>query len=139
MIGDEPNYHLGLTRVDRTPKLAFHTVDLLTDLLDAGRLNVADSELHVTVTAGAAAALHHHLFVRPDGGQVLIIWDKQNTPTLDVSLARPGGQAMEYTLDGRPVRYPRYDGRTLRRLRLVAGHPRIFEIAPSAQQDPASR
>jgi polysaccharide biosynthesis protein PslG len=139
VIGDEPNYHLGLTRADRTPKLAFHAVDLLTDLLDVGRLTVADAELGVTVTAGAAAALHHHLFVRPDGGQVLIVWDKRGTPTLDVALGRPGGQATEYTLDGRPIRYPRFDGRTLRRLRLAAGHPRIFEIAPPSRRGPASR
>ncbi len=139
VIGDEPNYHLGLTRQDRTPKLAFHTVDLLTDLLDAGRLTVADAELSVSVTAGRAADLHHHLFVRPDGRQVLIAWEKRGSPTLDVSLTRPGSRATEYTLDGRPVPYPRFDGRTLRRLRLIAGHPRILEILPPTHVDSAPR
>jgi hypothetical protein len=139
VIGDEPNYHLGLTRQDRAPKLAFHTVGLLMDLLDVGRLTVADAELSVSVTAGTAGSLHHHLFVRPDGRQVLIAWDKRGGPTLDVSLARPGNRATEYTLDGRPVPYPRFDGRTLRRLRLVAGHPRIVEILPSERADPAPR
>jgi polysaccharide biosynthesis protein PslG len=137
--GDEPNKHLGLTRQDRAPKLAFHTVDLLTDLLDVGRLTVADAELSVSVTAGSTGSLHHHLFVRPDGRQVLIAWDKRGGPALDVSLARRGSRATEYTLDGRPVPYPRFDGRTLRRLRLVAGHPRILEILPPEHADPAAR
>ena len=139
VIGDEPNYHLGLARQDRTPKLAFHTVDLLTDLLDVGRLTIADAELSVRVTAGRAADLHHHLFVRPDGRQVLIAWEKRGSPTLDVSLTRPGSRGTEYTLDGRPVPYPRFDGRTLRRLRLIAGHPRILEILPPSHADSAPR
>jgi hypothetical protein len=36
----------------------------------------------------------------------------------------------EYTLDGRAVPFPQFDGRTLRRVRLVPGHVRIFDIAP---------
>lgn len=114
-------------------------MDLLTDLLDVGRLTVADAELSVSVTAGSTGSLHHHLFVRPDGRQVLIAWDKRGGPALDVSLARRGSRATEYTLDGRPVPYPRFDGRTLRRLRLVAGHPRILEILPPEHADPAAR
>ena len=44
VIGDAPNYHLGLTRADRTKKLAFYTVDLLTDLLDTGTLMVVQHQ-----------------------------------------------------------------------------------------------
>ena len=131
MVGDEPTHQPGLTRRDRTPKLAFHTVALLTDLLDVGRLTVADDELRVAVTAGAEVALHHHLFVRPDGRQVLIAWYKRGSPTLDITLRRAGRGVTEYTLDGRPVPYPRFDGRTLRRVRLATGHPRIFDIEPA--------
>lgn len=136
VIGGTPNYHLGLTRVDRTPKLAFHTVDLLTDLLDVGRLTVADGELGVRVSAGRAGALHHHLFVRPDGRQVLIVWDKHGAPTLDISLTRPGARVTEYTLDGRAVPFPQFDGRGLRRVRLALGHVRIFDIAPRGAEGP---
>jgi hypothetical protein len=131
VIGDAPNYHLGLTRPDRTPKLAFHTVNLLTDLLDTGRLTVADGELDVRVSAGTAGALYHHLFVRPDGRQILIVWDKRSGPALDVTLARRGSRVTEYTLDGRAVPFPQFDGRTLRRVRLTSGHVRIFDIAPA--------
>jgi hypothetical protein len=133
VIGDEPNYHLGLTRRDRTPKLAFHTVDLLTDLLDVGRLTVADAELAVRVTAGAIGSLHHHLFVRPDARQVLIVWDKRGSPSLELTLARRGSRATEYTLDGRPVPFHQFDGTTLRRVRLVPGHVRIFEITAAGE------
>jgi polysaccharide biosynthesis protein PslG len=129
-LGDSLRYHLGLTRRDRTPKLAFHTVDLLTDLLDVGRLTVADGELGVRITAGVAAALHHHLFVRPDGRQVLIVWDKLGTPALEITLTRRGTRVTEYTLDGRSVPFLQFDGRTLRRVRLARGHVRIFDIAP---------
>ena len=135
-IVDSPNYHLGLTQRDRTPKLAFHTVDLLTDLLDVGRLTVADGELGVRVSAGTAVALYHHLFVRPDGRQVLIVWDKRGAPALDLTLARRGARVTEYTLDGRPVPFPQFDGRTLRRVRLAPGHVRIFDIAPQGGEAP---
>ncbi len=141
-LADPHVRHLGiyairdLRRRDGTPKLAFHTVDLRTDLLDAGRLTVADAELDVRVTAGTAAALYHHLFVRPDGRQVLLAWDRRGSPALDITLARRGARVTEYTLDGRPISFPRFDGRTLRRVRLVAGHARIFEIAPPGGEVP---
>jgi hypothetical protein len=130
VIGDAPNYHLGLTRVDRTRKLAFHTVDLLTDLLDVGTLTVADGELTTAVTAGSAGSLHRHLFVRPDGRQVLFLWDRSGSPTLQVALARPGSTVTEYALDGTPSRYAPFDGRTLRDVRLEPGAVRMFEVAP---------
>lgn len=136
VIGDRPNRHFGLTRADRTRKLAFRTVALLTDLLDVGRLTVADPELGVRVTAGAPAALYHHLFVRPDGRQVLIVWDKRGAPSLDITLARRGTRVTEYTLDGRAVPFAQFDGRTLRRVRLAPGHVRIFDITPSGGEVP---
>jgi hypothetical protein len=135
-IGSRRNHHFGLTRPDRTPKLAFHTVDLLTDLLDAGRLTVADPELGVRVTAGSAVALHAHLFVRPDGRQVLIVWDKRGSPALDLTVTRGGSRVTEYTLDARPVAFPQFDGHTLRRVRLAPGHVRIFGITPSGGEVP---
>jgi hypothetical protein len=135
-IGDRPKHRFGLTRPDRARKLAFRTVDLLTDLLDTGRLTVADAELAVRVTAGAPAALYHHLFVRPDGRQVLIVWDKRGAPSLDITLIRGGTRVTEYTLDGRPVPFAQFDGRTLRRVRLVPGHVRIFEITSSGGEVP---
>jgi hypothetical protein len=130
VIGDPENYMLGLTRSDRTKKLAFETIDLLTDLLDVSPLTVADADLKVTVLEGVAGALHHHLFIRPDGRQVLLIWDKSGSSTLDLRMAERGAAAVEYGLDGRATAYGPFDGERLRNVRLIPGIVRIFEIRP---------
>lgn len=74
-LGDDTNYYLGLIDSQGRKKLAFRTVDLLTDLLDAGALAVIDGEAAISVAAGAAGDFHHHLFLRPDGVQVLFVYD----------------------------------------------------------------
>jgi hypothetical protein len=128
VIGDAPNYHLGLTYVDRRPKLAFRTVDLLTDLLDTGTLTVADADLEVKVVGGAAVDLHHHLFVRPDGDQVLFVWDRTGVPTLDITLHRAAAKATSYSLAGTATPTPLEGGRTLRSVSLSLGTTRIFRL-----------
>jgi polysaccharide biosynthesis protein PslG len=128
VIGDAPNYHLGLTYVDRRPKLAFRTVDLLTDLLDTGTLTVADAELEVKVVGGQAGFLHHHLFVRPDGDQVLLIWDRLGAPVVNVVVRRKAARATSYELDGSPSPVRLSDGRALERLALSTGKTRIFRL-----------
>jgi hypothetical protein len=129
-IGDAPNYHLGLTRVDRTKKLAFYTVDLLTDLLDTGTLAVADGDVDLSPAGGTAGELHHHLFVRPDGGRVLFVWDRTGSPTVSIRV-RGGARAItEYALDGRPIDHEEAPERVLARVALSAGEPRIFRLVP---------
>lgn len=127
---DKGDDYLGLLHTDGTKKLAFATVDLITDLLDTGTLVVADQEAHVTVTAGAAGDLHHHLFVRPDGKQVLFVYDKRAAPTVDVSLQRPGRRAIAYALDGTAAVYPAFDGTTLSNIALSPGEVAIFVVEP---------
>jgi hypothetical protein len=125
-LGDAPDYHLGLTRVDRTKKLAFDTMDLLTDLLDTGTLSVDDDRMRVTVVTGAAGALHHHLFTRPDGDKVLIVWDMRGAPTLSIEV--PGISAsVEYGIDGRPLAWDA-EAAVLTRVSLQPGLPRIFKL-----------
>ena len=128
VIGDAPNYHLGLTYVDRRPKLAFRTVDLLTDLLDSGTLTVADAELEVKLVGGRTGSLHHHLFVRPDGDQVLLIWDRTGSPTVDITVRREAARATSYELDGTASPTSLADGRTLERVSLSPGRTRIFRL-----------
>ena len=128
VIGDAPNYHLGLTRMDRTPKLAFRTVDLLTDLLDTGILTVADAELEVRVVGGRAGSLHRHLFVRPDGDQVLLVWDRSGTSVVDLSVRRGAARATEYGLDGAASPARLTDGKSLQGLTLEPGRTRIFRL-----------
>ena len=129
-LGDDANYYLGLLRTDGSKKLAFSTVDLITDLLDVGTLVVADQEAQVTVTAGAAGDLHHHLFVRPDGRQVLFIYDKRSAPTVGVTLQRPGRRAFAYALDGTSTSYSAFDGTTLTNIALSPGEAAIFVVEP---------
>lgn len=130
VIGDAPNYYLGLTYHDRRKKLAFHTVRLLVSLLDVAPLTVADAELMVSVTAGKAGRLFHHLFRRPDGRQLLVVWDKRGTPTLEIRLRHGGSSAIEYALDGSASPYEYFDDAALNNVRLSAGEVRIFEIRP---------
>jgi hypothetical protein len=127
VIGESENYYLGLTGSDRRKKLAFHTVKRLVGLLNTGKLTVADAELAVEVTQGTKMELYHHLFVRPDGRQVLLVWDKKGSPTLRLR-ARPGSAVIEYALNGTPMPFTSFDGSTLSNVRLAPGMVRIFEI-----------
>jgi hypothetical protein len=130
VIGDAPNYHLGLTRVDRTRKLAFYTVDMLTDLLDTGRLIVADDDAEVSAAGEKAGELHHHLFVRPDGARVLFVWDRTASSTVTVRVRGEVRSVTELQLDGRPVEYRDAAAEVLSRVTLARGEPRIFRLVP---------
>ena len=129
-IGDDKNYYLGLTYRDRAKKLAFHTVDLLTDLLDTGTLTVADAEVEVILGEQSDKYLHYHLFKRPDGAQVLFVWDRVNSPVVSIKLKTPGSSAVQYSLSGEATPYAEFDGSTLHDIQLTAGHVEIFRIDP---------
>ena len=130
MIGGPENYYLGLTYHDRKKKLAFHTVKRLVSLLNTGTITVADGQADPEVTGGTSGELYHHLFIRPDGRQVLFLWDKTGAPTLAVRLATPGKAVTEYALDGTGRPFPAFDGTTLTGVKLAPGQARVFEIAP---------
>jgi polysaccharide biosynthesis protein PslG len=121
-IGDTPNYHLGLTRTDRTKKLAFSTVDMLTDLLDTGRITIDDDAATVAGNGVAAGELYHHLFVRPDGDRVLIVWTRTMAARVDVTI-NTSARMIEYTIDGRQRPIP-----SLQQLTLAGGEPRVFRL-----------
>jgi hypothetical protein len=127
VIGDAPNYHLGLTRIDRAKKLAFHTVDLLTDLLDTGTLRVADDEFTVALD-GERGEPFHHMFVRPDGDRVLILWNKNGARRVTITLHKAADAAVEYALDGQPREAANFDGKVVRGVDLEASTPRIFRF-----------
>ena len=129
-IGDDKNYYLGLTYKDRTKKLAFHTVDMVTDLLNTGTLTIADSELEVIVDEESAKYLYYHLFKRPDGAQVLFVWDRVNSPTVTIKLKSSGTSAEHFSLAGEATPYPEFDGQTLRDIHLTAGNVEVFRINP---------
>jgi hypothetical protein len=136
VIGDAPNYYLGLLRADGTPKLAFETIKLLVRLFGADSVTVADQELRVRITEGTAGKLYHHLFVRPDGRQLVFVWDRVGSPTVELGLSRRGSRVTAYTPDGRGSSWSRTDGRVIGGVRLGPGRPRIFEVEPwSAGQE----
>ncbi len=128
VIGDAPNYYLGLLRADRTPKLAFHTVKMLLRLFDTDSVTVADGELVVGVRDGAPGKLYHHLFIRPDGTQLIFVWDRESKATVDVHLTRPGSRVIAYRLDGTGEEWREFDGRTIAGVKLEPGTARVFEV-----------
>ncbi|HEU4698665.1 MAG TPA: beta-galactosidase [Gemmatimonadales bacterium] len=131
VIGDTPNYYLGLTYPDRRKKLAFHTVQRLVALLADSSLTVDEGGVAVAVTGGRPGRLFHHYFRRSDGRRVLVVWDKSGDPVLRLALREPAGSATEFGLDGRgtPVALAE-DGRVLAGVRLAPGAVRLFELRP---------
>jgi hypothetical protein len=126
-IGDAVNYHLGITRADRTKKLAFSTIDLLTDLLDTETLSVDDDAVRVVSGGGPPGELHYHLFTRRDGYRVLFVWDRAAART--VNLQVPGiRSSIEFDVDGRPLQWDT-EAAVLSHITLVPGVPRIFRLA----------
>ena len=105
-------------------------MDLLTDLLDTSTLTVADTEVEVTLGEQSDKYLCYHLFKRPDGAQILFVWDRINDSTLTIKLKTPGSSADYYSLAGETTPFPRFDGTTLKDIHLTAGNVEIFHINP---------
>ena len=128
-LADDPNHHLGLVRADGTRKIAFNTVQMLVALLSADSLVVADAEPEIRLRSRRERELYRHLFVRPDGRQVLILWDRRGAPTLEIRLPRGGTRAMSYDLDGTamPVNI---EAGLVRRISLQRGWARIIVVDP---------
>jgi polysaccharide biosynthesis protein PslG len=126
VIGDAPNYYLGLIRRDGNPKLAFETIRLLVRLFNTDSITVADPLLRVRVTAGSAGQLHQHLFIRPDGRQLVFVWDKSGSPTVELKLPASPGTITAYAIDGRSSPWKNVEGNTIRGIALQPGSVRIF-------------
>jgi polysaccharide biosynthesis protein PslG len=127
VIGDAPNYHLGLTHVDRRKKLAFSTVARLVSMLSGHRIAWRAPQ----VTASAATSLpevYRHLFTRADGRQWLFLWTRQQRSVVDVQLSKADSRAAEFALDGTPVSDLAIVEGTLPRITLEPGAVRFFEI-----------
>ena len=129
-IGDEKNHYLGITRTDRSKKLAFYTVRMLVDLLNTGKITVADGDVTVAVSAGKSSELYWHLFKRPDGKQVFFVYDKSGSPTVSATFRTPGAAALRYEINGESTNYTNFDGRVLTDIHLTAGSVAIFRIDP---------
>jgi polysaccharide biosynthesis protein PslG len=130
VIGDTPNYYLGLIRADGKPKLAFETVKMLVELFGRDSITVADSELRVRVSKGRPGKLYQHLFRRPDGRQLVFVWDRLGNPTVDLELAAAGSRVTLYGLAGERSPWTETDGRKIRGVPLRPGEVRIFAVDP---------
>jgi len=128
VIGDTPNYYLGLIRRDGSPKLAFETIRLLVRLFHSDSITVADPLLSVRVTVGSAEQLHHHLFIRPDGRQLVFVWDKSGDPTVELTLPAQVGAITAYAIDGRASPWKNVKGNTIRGIALQPGSVQIFQV-----------
>jgi polysaccharide biosynthesis protein PslG len=129
VIGEPENYHLGLTRADRSPKLAFYTVRRLLALLDRPfTVEPVDVTVH-TPTGGSRPEVR--LFRRDDGRQVLVAWVPPGGTgaTIDVQLIAAARQAVGYALDGAALPVAVH-GRRIEGLRVVPGAPRMLLIDP---------
>jgi hypothetical protein len=124
-IGGEPNYHLGLVRADGSKKTAFETIRLLHGLLDVGRLTPVDEG--VDILGAPSNGLRTHMFRRPDGDRVLVMWQTVTAPETTVRLRDPGERLIEYAIDGTQLPSPNFDGHSFR-VRLAAGEPRVYRI-----------
>jgi polysaccharide biosynthesis protein PslG len=98
--------------------------------LNTGALTVADAEAKIAVISGAAGKLYYHVFKRPDGKQVVFVYDTQSTPTVDIALPSGGKTAYRYDLGGNARVYDGFDGRTLRNVQLAAEDVAMFRIDP---------
>jgi hypothetical protein len=127
-IGGGPNYHLGITRADRTKKLAFYTIRRLVALLGGAAIAVGDAAA-TTASGEVPADVFVHAFARDDGGQVLFVWSTQDT-IVDVRLPREGSSATEYRMNGEADAPRALAGATLRKIALTPGDVRLFEIRP---------
>jgi polysaccharide biosynthesis protein PslG len=131
VIGDSPNYYLGLIRRDGGKKLAFETVKLLVGLFGSDSVTVLDSMLSVRVSGGHAGKLYHHLFVRPDGRYLVFVWDGSGSPTLELELPAPVQSVTSFALSGQGSRWNDAEGRVIRSVTLQPGEVRIFETGPA--------
>jgi polysaccharide biosynthesis protein PslG len=129
VIGDSPNYYLGLIRRDGGRKVAFETVKLLVRLFKSDSITVADSALAVRVTRGKPGKLYQHLFVRRDGSQVLFLWDRTGSPVVEATLPREFTRVTSYDLDGRGTEWRDSGPTAIRGIELKPGVVRIFETS----------
>jgi polysaccharide biosynthesis protein PslG len=127
VIGDAPNYHLGLTRADRSKKLAFQTVAMLINLLDTGTLTV-DEDAVAVVAGDGNGSVFHHLFERPDGDRVLFAWSRGGSRRVAVTFSDAHQHVTELSFDGsrRPA-MPIAAG-VANDIQLEAELPRIFRL-----------
>lgn len=117
----------GLVGADGAKRMAFYTVDMVTDLFGTETVTI-DTRLLRATPAAPTGELHTHLFTRRDGDRVLFVWDRTAAST--VALELPGlYSSVEFDIDGRPLHWDP-TATPLASVTLAPGVPRIFRLAP---------
>ena len=98
-IGDAPNYHRGVARSDRTPKLAFATIKRVVELFGSRSVTIADADV-IVEPREAEGELHYHAFARPDGDRILFVWNRVSEQKVRIAAKTRSGPITEYGLDG---------------------------------------
>ena len=127
VIGDAPNYHLGLTNVDRRKKLAFGTVARLVSML-SGQAFAWSAPLVTEPAAASSTHVYRHLFTRADGRQWLFLWTRERRTVVDVQLSTHDSRAIEFALGGSPAGQRTIAEGRLSQIVLEPGEVRFFEI-----------
>jgi polysaccharide biosynthesis protein PslG len=126
-IGDAPNYHLGLSDVNRRKKLAFGTVARLVAML--GSQPIVPSRPPVTTSDGSRSTeVYRHLFTRADERRFLVLWTRSGDAVVDVQVGGRATEATEYAIDGRTAGHVTISGGALRGIALKSGIVRLFEL-----------
>lgn len=128
VIGDPGNRYLGLCQYDLTKKEAFSTVQMLMSLLNTGTITLADGDM--TISGSRSTSRYAHLFKRPDGKQVLFIWDKNHNGTVSVTLTTHGSACTLYNANGTSAPYTSFNGSTISNITLSGGNVMVFRIDP---------
>lgn len=141
VIGDTPNYFLGLVHADGRRKLAFATVGLLARLFAGGSVAVADAELHALNAPEPGVVTH--LFLLPDERQILFAWRRRppaltgepagDSITIALTLPRAAARAVRYDLDGTGAPLDLGFARRRVALRLSSRDVAIVEVFPETR------
>ncbi len=132
VIGDDVNYHLGLTHVDRTKKLGFYTYQNIVSLFNDHKFTFLGSDITFSEdTPGRnPARIYVHGFEREaDGAILLFAWLYGPQSESDVEITLPGNvhSVVEYDYDGTAIQFDDFSGDTMS-MNLTMDHARLFEI-----------
>lgn len=132
VIGDDINYHLGLTYKDRTKKLGFHTYKDIVSLLNYENLTYLGDQIKMDVDYSGRnpAIVYAHGFKREsDNKIVLFAWLYGPQNEVSATLRLPGDikNAIKYNYDGSTRQFTDFTNDELS-LHLVQDHALLFEI-----------
>ena len=92
VIGDAPNYYLGLLRQDRHSQAGILHRQAPLTTLRGDSITVADRELSVAVKEGKAGSCTSISSSARDGTQLVFVWDRTGSPTVRPSQGRASGR-----------------------------------------------